>query len=51
MKRDTKIPRIQAFIKRLLQICLYQEPNFICCCLFLISEVIFKNIFYELFIL
>ncbi len=38
-KFDMKIERVHAFVKRICQISLYQEPNFICAALYLISEV------------
>jgi len=40
INKDTSIPRIYAFIKRLLQACSLGKPSFICAGLFLISEVI-----------
>eukprot|EP00124_Ichthyophonus_hoferi_P002689 Ihof_evm1s195 gene=Ihof_evmTU1s195 len=36
---DASIPRVQAFIKRLLQLCTGQQPPFVCAVLFLISEL------------
>lgn len=32
---------VQAFLKRILQVCSIHQPPFICGCLFLISEVIY----------
>lgn len=43
LMKDTKKNRILAFIKRLLQICHYCQPNFACGILFLISHVITKD--------
>lgn len=40
IKNDTQIYRQYAFIKRLLQLCLHMNPPFICCSLFLVSEVL-----------
>lgn len=40
MKNDTQLPRIAAFIKRVLQICHHQEASFSCGALYLVSEVV-----------
>jgi len=40
MKLDTSLPRVKAFIKRLLQISMCMEPGFICASLFLISQMV-----------
>lgn len=40
IKNDTQIYRQYSFIKRLLQVCLHMNLPFICCSLFLVSEVI-----------
>ena len=40
MKNDTQLPRVAAFIKRLLQICHHQEPSFTCGSLYLASEIV-----------
>ena len=40
MKKDMSERRNQAFIKRLLQICSYQHPPFVCAALYLMSEVL-----------
>ena len=39
MKKDTCQRRVFAFIKRLLQVCSYQPPTFVCAALILLSEV------------
>ena len=39
MKKDVCERRVSAFIKRLLQVCSYQPPPFICAALILLSEV------------
>lgn len=46
MKKDDCIPRIKAFVKRLLQICLCQNVPFVCGSLILLSELfkVKKNI-------
>eukprot|EP01117_Protostelium_nocturnum_P006360 TRINITY_DN2298_c0_g2_i2.p1 TRINITY_DN2298_c0_g2~~TRINITY_DN2298_c0_g2_i2.p1 ORF type:complete len:867 (-),score=393.51 TRINITY_DN2298_c0_g2_i2:15-2615(-) len=40
LKMDLESGRLQAFIKRLLQICLLEEPGFVCASLILISAII-----------
>ncbi|KAL3875114.1 hypothetical protein ACJMK2_038048 [Sinanodonta woodiana] len=40
MKKDMSERRVKAFIKRLLQICCHQNPQFTCGCLVLLSEVL-----------
>nr|XP_049705961.1 CCAAT/enhancer-binding protein zeta [Helicoverpa armigera] len=40
LKRDTNIPRVTSFIKRLLQLCCYMTPAQACGMLFLISQVL-----------
>jgi len=40
LKSDYSIPRIRAFIKRLLQISAYQTPAFSCAALMLVSELL-----------
>jgi ribosome biogenesis protein MAK21 len=39
MKADTAVPRLKAFAKRLLQICGFHHPPFVCGTLFLLSEL------------
>lgn len=39
MKNDVSLPRVAAFSKRLLQVCLHSRPGFICGSLLLLSEV------------
>eukprot|EP01114_Cavostelium_apophysatum_P016234 TRINITY_DN4568_c0_g1_i2.p1 TRINITY_DN4568_c0_g1~~TRINITY_DN4568_c0_g1_i2.p1 ORF type:complete len:811 (+),score=275.66 TRINITY_DN4568_c0_g1_i2:101-2533(+) len=39
MRDDEETERVMAFIKRLLQICLYQTPNFVCSALIMISHI------------
>lgn len=39
IKKDHSVARVKAFIKRLLQICCYQSPPFVCGALCLLSEV------------
>ncbi|CAF3169610.1 unnamed protein product [Rotaria socialis] len=43
MLKDTMEPRIRAFIKRLLQLCLFNDVPFICGILLLISEVVKRH--------
>ncbi|XP_077493721.1 CCAAT/enhancer-binding protein zeta-like [Amblyomma americanum] len=40
LKRDTENNRVKAFLKRLLQACLYRSPHLACGILFLVSEVL-----------
>uniref|UniRef100_A0A224Z074 Ribosome biogenesis protein MAK21 n=1 Tax=Rhipicephalus zambeziensis TaxID=60191 RepID=A0A224Z074_9ACAR len=40
LKRDTENNRVKAFLKRLLQACLYRSPHLACGILFLVSEVV-----------
>ncbi|KAK3593430.1 hypothetical protein CHS0354_020192 [Potamilus streckersoni] len=40
LKKDMSERRVKAFIKRLLQICCHQNPQFTCGCLVLLSEVL-----------
>ncbi|KAJ8707967.1 hypothetical protein PYW08_010333 [Mythimna loreyi] len=40
LKRDSNIPRVASFIKRLLQLCCYMTPAQACGMLFLISQVL-----------
>ncbi|WAR19175.1 CEBPZ-like protein [Mya arenaria] len=40
IKKDECERRVKAFIKRLLQICAYQQPNFTCGAMLLLSEVL-----------
>ncbi|CAH3192516.1 unnamed protein product, partial [Porites evermanni] len=39
LKADPSLQRVKAFIKRILQICSFQQPSFICGTLFMISEL------------
>ncbi|CAG9770496.1 unnamed protein product [Ceutorhynchus assimilis] len=41
--KDTQIDRIKVFIKRLLQISMYVQPNFSCGLLYLVSQLISKK--------
>lgn len=43
LKKDVAVVRVKAFVKRLLQVALYQDPNFQCGILILISELIKLN--------
>ncbi|XP_014674207.1 PREDICTED: CCAAT/enhancer-binding protein zeta-like [Priapulus caudatus] len=43
MLKDVVVKRLQAFLKRLLQISAYQAPNFICGVLLLVSELLKKR--------
>ncbi|XP_067681734.1 CCAAT/enhancer-binding protein zeta-like [Haliotis asinina] len=43
MRTDMSQKRIKAFIKRLLQVCSYHSPQFVCGVLFMLSEVIKKR--------
>ncbi|CAF0778724.1 unnamed protein product [Brachionus calyciflorus] len=38
--KDEALPRLKAFVKRLLQICLFQNPPFICGSFILVSELV-----------
>jgi ribosome biogenesis protein MAK21 len=40
MKHDTSIPRITAFLKRLLQVCLHAATSFVCGSLILAGEIV-----------
>jgi len=40
LKNDSSIKRIKSFIKRLLQVCIKEQPSLLCGVLFLISEVV-----------
>ncbi|XP_013388500.1 CCAAT/enhancer-binding protein zeta-like [Lingula anatina] len=40
MKKDVSDKRVKAFVKRLLQVCLYQTPPFICAALIILSEIL-----------
>ncbi|KAH9380701.1 hypothetical protein HPB48_001525 [Haemaphysalis longicornis] len=40
LKRDAENNRVKAFLKRLLQVCLYRSPHLACGILFLVSEVV-----------
>ncbi|KAE8696368.1 40s ribosomal protein SA [Hibiscus syriacus] len=40
MKSDVNLKRVSAFSKRILQVSLQQPPQYVCGCLFLISEVL-----------
>ena len=40
MRADPSVDRIIAFVKRLLQMCLYNETNFTCATLLVINEVL-----------
>ena len=52
MKKDVCERRVCAFIKRLLQVCGYQPPTFICAALILLSEVrVVKCIYYVTYII
>jgi ribosome biogenesis protein MAK21 len=39
LKNDSQLTRVSAFVKRLLQICLFQSPAFVCGSLYLVSEI------------
>ena len=39
LKTDPEVKRVQAFLKRMLQVCSSHSPPFVCGCLYLISEV------------
>jgi ribosome biogenesis protein MAK21 len=39
MRHDQDTARVKAFVKRILQICFYQKPQFVCGSLFLLSEL------------
>lgn len=51
LKIDVVVPRIVSFLKRLLQICCTQEPNFICAALYLISKVCICLLCYFIYVI
>ena len=39
LKNDSSLPRTKAFLKRILQICTYHQPHFVCGVLVMVAEV------------
>ncbi|KAJ2038618.1 RNA-binding ribosome biosynthesis protein mak21, partial [Coemansia sp. S16] len=43
LKADSDIPRVMAFIKRIMQVCLYNQAEFVSGALFLVSQILSLN--------
>ncbi|KAJ2471736.1 RNA-binding ribosome biosynthesis protein mak21, partial [Coemansia sp. RSA 2322] len=43
LKTDSNVPRVMAFIKRIMQVCLYNQAEFVSGALFLVSQILSLN--------